>query len=100
VALKQNAIRIAPMTIVIAAVVERTAAKYGRRAERYVDIEVGAAAQNISLQAESLGLGSVYIGAYQDRAVRQVLNLPRDHPVLGLIPIGHPLPQSGGGGAG
>ncbi len=96
VALKQDAVRTAPIIIVIAAVVERTAAKYGRRAERYVDIEVGAAAQNISLQAESLGLGSVLIGAFQDRAAKQVLNLPRDHRVIGLIPIGHPLTQSGG----
>ena len=92
-ALQQDAIRTAPMAILIAAVFDRTEAKYGERAERYVHVEVGAAAENISLQAGSLGLGTVLIGAFQDEAVRQVLNLPNDHDVLGIIPIGHPLPH-------
>jgi SagB-type dehydrogenase family enzyme len=94
VALRQEPIRRAPITIVISAVIERTAAKYGGRAERYVDIEVGAVAENICLQAESLGLGSVFIGAFQDQAARQVLSLPRNHRVLGIVPIGRSLAGS------
>jgi SagB-type dehydrogenase family enzyme len=90
-ALQQDAVRNAPMTIVIAAVVKRTAGKYGSRAGPYVHIEVGATAQNISLQAVSLGLGSVLIGAFQDDAVRKVLGLASDHAVIGIVPVGRPL---------
>ena len=43
----------------------RTAGKYGSRAERYVHIEAGHAAQNLCLQAVALELGPGVIGALQ-----------------------------------
>ncbi len=88
-ALRQSAIRNAPATLVLAGVVDRTAAKYGDRAERYVHIEAGAAAQNIYLECESLELGTVFIGAFDDDAVAGVLGLSGDERVLGLMPIGY-----------
>ena len=48
-------------------VYERTANTYGDRAQRYDHIEIGAIAQNIYLQAESLELGTVFVGAFQDK---------------------------------
>ena len=89
-ALRQLAIRNAPTVLVLAGVVERTAAKYGDRAERYVHIEVGAAAQNVYLECESLELGTVFIGAFDDEAVAGVLGLSGDERVYGMMPIGHP----------
>ena len=89
-ALRQLAIRNAPAVLVLAGVVERTATKYGDRAERYVHIEVGAAAQNVYLECESLELGTVFIGAFDDEAVAGVLGLPGDERVYGMMPIGHP----------
>jgi len=89
-ALRQLAIRNAPTVLVLAGVVERTAAKYGDRAERYVHIEVGAAAQNVYLECESLELGTVFIGAFDDEAVAGVLGLSGDERAYGMMPIGHP----------
>jgi SagB-type dehydrogenase family enzyme len=89
-ALRQLAIRNAPAVLVLAGVVERTAEKYGDRAERYVHIEVGAAAQNVYLECESLELGTVFIGAFDDEAVAGVLGLSGDERVYGMMPIGHP----------
>ncbi|MFQ6001445.1 MAG: SagB/ThcOx family dehydrogenase [Anaerolineae bacterium] len=90
VGLKQDALREAPAIIVIAAVYARTEAKYGPRAERYVRLEAGHAAQNILLQATALDLGAVPIGAFYDQKVQEVLALPSDHEPLYLIPVGHP----------
>ena len=91
VALEQQAILEAPMTFVITAVYARTAAKYGEaRSPRYVHLEAGHAAQNVLLQAVSLGLGAVPIGAFDDAQVQAVLSLPADHQPLYLIPVGHP----------
>lgn len=90
VALKQDAIRDAPAVFVIAAVYERTAKKYGDRAERYVKLEAGHACQNILLQAVALHLGAVPIGAFYDDQVQAALSLPPDHEPLYLIPVGHP----------
>lgn len=89
-ALRQSAIRSAPVTLVIAGVVARTAAKYGDRAERYVHMEVGAASENVWLQAQALGLGAVFIGAFRDEEVRRILDLPEDHHVYGIMPLGRP----------
>jgi SagB-type dehydrogenase family enzyme len=85
---RQAAVQTAPVTLVLAAVVARTAARYGERAERYVAIEVGAVGENIYLQAESLGLGTVYMGSFSDDAVKSVLGLPADQAVYGILPVG------------
>ncbi|MCX7838636.1 MAG: SagB/ThcOx family dehydrogenase [Anaerolineae bacterium] len=91
VALMQDSILQAPLTIVITAVYARTSKKYGEeRTPRYVALEVGHAAQNVLLQAVALNLGAVPIGAFLDDQVQQVLSLPRDHQPLYLIPVGHP----------
>jgi SagB-type dehydrogenase family enzyme len=89
-ALRQEPVGAAPAVFMIAGVFERTAAKYGRRAPRYVHMEAGHAAQNLLLQAEALGLGGVPIGAFDDDAVAEALSLPDDHAPLYLIPVGHP----------
>ena len=59
---KQDFIREVPVNIVLAAVEQRTRKEYGDMAPRLVLLEAGHAAQNIHLQAEALGLGSVAIG--------------------------------------
>jgi len=89
-ALGQSAIRQAPATFLIAAVYGRTAARYGSRAERYVLMEAGHAAQNMALQAVALGLGSVMIGAFHDREVKRICRLSAEEEPLYLIPVGRP----------
>jgi len=55
-----------------------------------VALEAGHAAQNVLLEAVSLGLGAVPMGAFADQAVRQVLDLPDGESPLYLIPVGRP----------
>jgi SagB-type dehydrogenase family enzyme len=87
-ALDQPALLDAPAVIVIAAVYERTTVKYGERGVQYIHIEVGCASENISLQAISLNLGTVFIGAFHDDEVREVLQLRANERPLGLMPVG------------
>lgn len=89
-ALSQDFITDAPVTIVLTAVYERTALKYKKRAERYVHLEVGHAAQNLHLQAVALGLGTVVVGAFDDAEVKRVLSLPVNEDPLCLMPLGRP----------
>jgi SagB-type dehydrogenase family enzyme len=89
-ALAQDWLAAAPVTIVVAAVFERTASRYRRRAERYVLMEVGHAAQNIHLQAVALGLGTVVVGAFDDAEVKRVLGLAGHEQPLCLMPVGQP----------
>lgn len=87
-ALGQRSVRDAPAVLVIAADPRRTAQKYGPRAQRYVHIEVGHAAQNVYLQATARRLGTVLVGSFDDPKARDVLGLPADHSPLALMPFG------------
>ncbi|MEW6406137.1 MAG: SagB/ThcOx family dehydrogenase [Chloroflexota bacterium] len=87
-ALAQEMILQAPLILAISAVHERTTWKYGGRGIQYVHMEVGAAAQNVYLQCVSLGLGTVFVGAFQDQAVKEALGLPEDERPLCLLPVG------------
>ena len=87
-ALYQSCIEKGAVDIVLAAVYERTAGKYGSRAERYVHMEAGHAAQNIYLQATSLGLATVMVGAFGDQAVQQTLLMNSNEYPLCIMPVG------------
>lgn len=87
-ALQQSSIQTAPANLVFTAVYERTSRKYRERAERYVHIEIGHAAQNVYLQAVSLGLGTVTIGAFYDDKVKKAMHLSRDEEPLYIMPVG------------
>jgi SagB-type dehydrogenase family enzyme len=93
-AIGQRALAEAPAVLVVAGVYARTEGRYGGRAQRYVHMEVGAVAQNVALQAVALGLGSVYVGAFRDDAVRELLALPADHAPLALLPVGRPAVET------
>ena len=82
----QDEITKAPATFVITAVYERTMKKYRERGIQYVHMEVGSAGENIYLQAEALGLGTVFIGAFEDEKVKKALGI-KEEP-LGIMPVG------------
>ena len=85
----QEFISEAQIIFIICADYNRTTGRYGQRGIRYVHIEVGHAAQNLSLQAVALGLGSVMIGAFRDEEVSSLLELPSQFKPLYIIPVGH-----------
>ncbi|MFC1589149.1 SagB/ThcOx family dehydrogenase [Pseudomonadota bacterium] len=87
-ALSQSCIGDAAVIFVFTAIYQRTTWKYGKRGVRYVHMEVGHAGQNLFLQAEGLGLGTVVVGAFDDDEVREVLNLDTDLQPLSLMPVG------------
>lgn len=87
-ALGQQSIHAAAFSLVIAAVYERTTWKYGQRGIRYVHMDAGHAAENICLQAYALKLGTVPIGAFDDREVSTVLQLQPDEVPLYILPVG------------
>jgi len=84
--LYQDEITRAPATFVITAVYERTMKKYRQRGIQYVHMEVGAVGENIYLQAETLNLGTVFIGAFEDEKVKETLRI-QEEP-LGIMPVG------------
>lgn len=88
-ALYQEFVGEAAVNIVVAANYERTTARYGSRGIRYVHIEVGHVGQNISLEAVSLGLASVMVGAFSDSLVKKLIGEAAEP--LYIIPVGYKL---------
>ncbi len=88
-ALNQDMISTAPLCLFFSAVYRRTTNRYGQRGyERYVCMDLGHAAQNVYLQAESLHLGTCAIGAFNDLKVREVMQLPEEEEPLYIMPVG------------
>jgi len=87
--LGQEYINNAPISLVIAADYNRTTSRYGQRGIRYVHMDVGHACENIYLITTDLGLGTVEIGAFDDKGVKKVLELGRDIEPLAIMPIGY-----------
>ncbi len=87
-AIGQECIRDAAIDIVFTAVYERTTRKYGERGIRYVHMEAGHAAQNVYLQAVSLDLGTVVIGAFIDGEVKEIMNMQEQETPLYIMPVG------------
>ncbi len=76
----------APISIIIAADFSRTTIKYSERGIMYVYMEAGSAYQNISLEAVNLGLGTVVIGAFDVKSLKDSLNIALEP--LCILPVG------------
>ena len=88
--LGQRMIGQAPATIVVTALYEKTTSRYGERGRtKYVSMDAGHLGQNVHLQAEGLGLGTVMVGAFRENSVAKVIGSGKDIPVY-VMPIGRP----------
>lgn len=86
----QDFVARAPVVFVLTADFEKTRSKYKERAERYVYMEAGHAAQNLLLETVALGLGAVTVGAIDSARVKGILKIPVEQEPLYLIPVGYP----------
>ncbi len=84
----QEWVRDAAINIIFTAVAERTKRRYGERGWQYILQESGHAAQNIYLQAETLGLGCVVIGAFYESEIEKILDLPKGEIPIYVMPVG------------
>ena len=78
----------APMLVVFAVAWDRASRRFGARTERYAAMEVGFASQNVYLEAAALGLGTTFMGGYNDSAMTRVL-AAEERP-MGVMPVGRP----------
>lgn len=80
----------APLAVVCCADL-KTASQYGERGRSlYCLQDVAASIQNLMLLAHSLGLGSVWVGAFDEAEVSKALNLPDGLRPVAIVPIGYP----------
>lgn len=86
----QEFIRTAPVVVVFCANLERIA-HYGERGrELYCLQDAAAAVQNFSLYLHSKGLGSVWVGAFDEAKAAAVLGTPDHVRPVAIVPVGYP----------
>lgn len=86
----QYEITAAGALIVVCAEVEKAERYYGLRGERLYSIQNCAAAiQNMLLEAHSLGLATCWIGAFDEDAIKSILNIPEEVRPQAIIPLGY-----------
>ncbi|MBN1232244.1 MAG: SagB/ThcOx family dehydrogenase [Candidatus Coatesbacteria bacterium] len=86
--LGQSCIKNASFIIIFTAVFGSIKLRYGNRGIQYTHNEVGHAGQNIYLQAVSLNIGTVVVGAFVEEKVKAVLDLKDNQSVLYMMPVG------------
>ncbi len=63
----------------------------------YYMTDLGIAAQTLMLAARASGLGTVFVGVFDEEKVRALLNIPSNIRVVGLFPVGYPLEEKASG---
>ncbi len=90
-ALDQEFITQAPAVLVVCANVERIRSRYGKRGtDLYAVQDAAAATENFLLAAHDAGLGAVWVGAFDEDAVRRILSMPDISRPVALVPVGTP----------
>jgi nitroreductase len=92
----QSFLATAPVVIAVCAVPEESARHYGERGrELYCLQDTAAATQNLLLAATEQGLGSCWVGAFDELRVAESLDLPVGWRPVALVAIGYPAEEEG-----
>lgn len=83
----QKGLSEAPVVIVACADPEQSGVIWG---QHYYMTDLGIAAQNLMLAAHAEGLGSVFVGVFDEVKVRELLLIPANVRIVGIFPIGYP----------
>ena len=90
----QKALAEAPVVVVACAEPSQSGDLGG---QQYYMADMGIAAENFMLAAHSLGLGSVFVGVFDEEGLGDLLDIPPGIRIVGLFPVGYPLEEGKGG---
>ena len=91
IANRQTFIGEAPVVIVACAQTDGHVMKCGQLC---YPIDVAIALDHITLAAVELGLGTCWIGAFDENEVKEILGISPEIRVIGLMPLGYPSDSS------
>ena len=81
----------APVIIVVISEKSKFLTRIGGifRGTQYYQIDIGIACEHLVLEAENLGLGTCWIGWFNENAVKSLLNVPSEKKIDILIALGY-----------
>ena len=90
----KKALAEAPLVIIACADPEKSGVLWD---QPYYMTDIGIACQNLWLAARGLGLGTVFVGVFDEVKLRELLGIPSNIRVVGLFPVGYPFEEKAGG---
>lgn len=89
--LDQECLYNAAFLIVICSDPEQTELHYGLRGEKLYTVQnCAAAAENMLLAAHALGLGGVWVGAFDEEKIRELMDIPKTARPQAILAFGYP----------
>jgi len=89
-AFNNDKIEQAPVTIVICRDDERAERKHGDKGLKQYSVQENAACmQNMLLEAHNQGLGSSWVGNFEEERVKDILRIPEEVTPLSLVVVGY-----------
>ena len=90
-ALNQDFIAESPL-VIVGCTDSRISGRYGERGVYLYSIQdVAASIMGMMLVAHESGLGTVWVGAFREEEVFDLLNLPRNLRPVSIVPVGYPV---------
>ena len=83
----KKALAEAPVVVVLCAEPSQSGVLWG---QNYYLVDSGIASQNLMLAARGQGLGTVFVGIYDEEKIKGLLSIPVDVRIVGLFPLGYP----------
>ena len=80
-------VRTAPIIVVCAARIHSHVSGNGRASH---PLDLAAAAESMVLAATDLGLASSWITGYREPAIRELLDIPENVPIVAILALGYP----------
>ena len=62
----------------------------GDFAQKWHQVDLAIALEHIALEAVELGLGTCWIGAFNEEDIKKILKIPQDKKVVALLTVGVP----------
>jgi len=88
---EQEFVAEAPVSLVFFVDLDSAQRHYGERgAKLYSLLDVGAAVENLMLSAVDMGLGTCWVGAFDEQAVGRLLKAPPGWRAVSIITLGWP----------
>lgn len=81
----------APVVLIACAKPESCTMHYGQPC---YPVDVAIALDHITLAAVEYGLGSCWIGIYDEKKVKEILGIPENVRVIAVMPLGYPSDES------
>jgi nitroreductase len=90
-ALGQSMVSQAPIVVVVCADQRRSGRYYGERGVNLFCIQdTAAAVQNLMLAAFALGLGTCWVGSFDEKKVSSILHAQNGARPVAIVPVGYP----------